>query len=74
MASKNNYKNRRARGQCARCTKQSERFYCDECRKRLNTKMREWRLRRSMEREQRLEELDRQLAAEVRELLLATGR
>lgn len=74
MASKNNYRNRRARGQCARCTKQSERFYCDECRERLNARMREWRFRRSMEREQRLEELDRQLAAEVRELLLATSR
>lgn len=66
----NNYKNRRARGQCATCTEQSAGFRCDECRKKLNDYLREWRFNQSIRRENRLDELDKQLAAEVRELTL----
>lgn len=46
--SKNNYRNRRARGQCATCKQQSETFRCNECRTKFNAKLREWRFQRSI--------------------------
>lgn len=36
MSSNNSYKKRRERGQCAMCKQPSERFRCDECRKKAN--------------------------------------
>jgi t-SNARE complex subunit (syntaxin) len=66
--SKNNYRNRRARGQCALCTRQSTKTRCEECRKKYNAAMREFRFHQSLAREARLEEIERQLAAEVAEL------
>lgn len=64
----NNHKKRRARGQCATCTNKSERFYCDSCRLKNNEKVREWRLRDSLMREQRLIEIEKRLELEVKEL------
>ncbi len=72
MATKNNYKHRRARGQCASCTNQSETFRCDECRAKLRaynkTYGREYRFRKSMERERRLDEINAQLVAGIARL------
>lgn len=47
----NNYKARRARGQCADCTKQSQSFRCDDCKVKLNARLREWKFNRSMNQE-----------------------
>jgi hypothetical protein len=47
--SNNNYKNRRLRGQCATCKKQSARFRCDECREKFNSYIRDWRFEKSIQ-------------------------
>jgi hypothetical protein len=74
----NNYRNRRARGQCAACTNQAlagevrcakckakHREQYNETRDAMNAKRREKAFRESLERERRLEELDERLKAEV---------
>jgi hypothetical protein len=68
-SSRNNYKNRRQRGQCAMCTNPSPNsFRCPDCRVKYNAYTREMRFKKSIEREQRLEALELQLEKEVREL------
>lgn len=76
-----NYKNRKARGQCAQCTNKAlpGGVRCEKCRDKHRRKWSEtpeelkaeWRERafqRSMERERRLEEIDAQLKQEIAEL------
>lgn len=67
-----NYKNRRARGQCASCTNQSTAFRCEQCRARLReynkSYGKEYRFRKSMEREKRLDEIIAQSAADIARL------
>ena len=74
--SKNNYRNRRERGQCAMCTNPSpDSFRCPECKVKYNAYMREMRFKKSIERdrqlaerEQRLAEIETRIEAEVKEL------
>ena len=80
-----NYRNRRARGQCASCTNQAlpNEVRCQQCkdkshakwkanREQINAKRREEYFQ-TLEREQRLDDINERLKAEIAELDKANG-
>lgn len=84
--SKNNYQNRKARGQCASCTNPASEnaIRCEACQEKhrqkyrensiaINARRRQLAFDRSVEREKRLEVIEKQLEEEVRLLELKFG-
>lgn len=76
-----NYKNRRARGQCASCTNQAlpNEVRCQQCkdnhrkkweadREKINARRREQYYQETLEREQRLDDINERLKQEIAEL------
>lgn len=76
-----NYKNRRARGQCSSCTNQAlpNEVHCQQCkeknqskwkadREKINARRREQYYQETLEREQRLDEINERLKQEIVEL------
>ena len=81
-----NYKNRRERGQCCSCTNQAlpNEVRCQECkdkshekwkanRDKINAKRREEYFQEPLEREQRLDDINERLKADIAELDKANG-